>query len=420
MTANLTRLGVGLFLCSAAFAADPLPEHAVARIGPPPFNHGPEIVAALSPDGKWVSTTGCEEPRTEPGKADKARLAAARTVVLWDAATGERVREWELPDGPVSARFSADGKRLAVNYGRKEPGVAVYDVATGKREAHAEKLDARNCNFTSDGKGLIFEEGFWGPLVRWDIATGKREKEWKQLEKASEWVKKGEYVWRTEPAVDAKYLASLIDLPPDYSNVKLDPDRLVIIPPHVPRPTVLVMTDGATDKPLYRKEFESGCLDRFVFSADGKRFLVGGEKVTAFDTATGKELFALDAKDVYSFAVSPDGRRAVTMTGRSEVRLWDLETKKPTHELFAGLMHVSSRLGDEQVFSADGKTVILATNTAVRVFDTATGKERFPTVHGTPVAVRYLRRRQDTPHHLRRTTPDLGRDHPGETEGPHH
>ena len=103
--ADLTRVGVCLLFGSVAFAADPLPEHAVARLGPPPFNHGPDVSAALSPDGKWVATAGSDEPRTEPGKTDAARLAAARTVVLWDAATGGRVRELELPHGPVSPRL---------------------------------------------------------------------------------------------------------------------------------------------------------------------------------------------------------------------------------------------------------------------------------------------------------------------------
>src|SRR5262249_18313359 len=61
------------------------------------------------------------------------------------------------------------------------------------------------------------------------------------------------------------------------------------------------------------------------------------------------------------------------------------ETKKPTHELFSGLVYIPSR-GD---FSADGKSVVLVTRSTIRLFDTATGKERVPPGHRSGVTPRF-------------------------------
>ncbi len=37
----------------------------------------------------------------------------------------------------------------------------------------------------------------------------------------SEWIKGREYVWQTVPSADAKFIASLVDNPPDYSKLKI-------------------------------------------------------------------------------------------------------------------------------------------------------------------------------------------------------
>lgn len=389
-TRNLTRFCLAL-VCAfahagAAPADDPLPPRAVAQLGTYQFYHGPNASAVISPDGNRIASAGW---KGFTYATDEEQSEYERGVVLWDAATGKRVHELQVPHAPAyQPRFSPGGKLLAVGYGRQDDksGIAVYEVGTGRLRNHVADRAHRPdlVDFSSDGKSLLFGEERGERFVLWDLEAAKPQRQWERLKGQSEWVKGDEYVCETIPSADAKFLASLLDEPPDYS--KLPPG--VIPPPYLPRPTVLVMTDGATDKPLYRKEFPTHSLDRFVFSADGRVFLTGGDKITAYETATGKELFALDAKSAYSFALSPDGRWVVAMTGASQVRLWNLETKKPSHELLSGLMPVTN-FGPRQVFSADGKTVVLVTRSALHVFDTATGKERLSLGHRSGVAVRF-------------------------------
>jgi len=97
----------------------------------------------------------------------------------------------------------------------------------------------------------------------------------------------------------------------------------------------------------------------------------------------------LDAKSTYSFALSPDGRWAAAATGASQVRLWDLESKKPSHELLSGLIPAASPFGGEQMFSANGKSVLLVTLSTLRLFDTATGKERVSLGHRSRTIPRF-------------------------------
>jgi WD40 repeat protein len=363
-------------------AEEPLPPRALARIGSYQFNHGPDVSAVLSPDGSRAVSVAHDHLVFLRGAVDQQVEADARVVVLWDSATGERLREWRVPHAPASQpHFSPDGKTLAVSYGRedKKAGIVIYDVATGKLQTHLSERShgVSLLGFTADGKSLLCRDGLW------DIQTAKPVREWKQLERPSEWIKGREYVWRTVPSADVRFLASLVDDPPDYS--KLNVPLGTIIPPHVPQPTVLVMTDATTNKPLYRKVFPRDSLDTFVFSADGQRFFTGGQKITAHETATGKELFALDAKGVYSFTLSPDGRWLLARTGASQIRLWELETKGPSHELFSGLDYINPGAG----FSADGKWVAIGHRSTVRVFNTATGKERVPLGHRSAVALRF-------------------------------
>src|SRR5262249_43590579 len=115
----------------------------------------------------------------------------------------------------------------------------------------------------------------------------------------------------------------------------------------------------------------------------------GNNKVTAWETATGKDLFSLAEPSAYRVALSPDGRWALVSTGDSRCRLWDIATKKPVHELLPGMVPIEHAT-DGQVFSADGKTVVLWTISTLRLFDTTTGKERAPPGHRAPrIMVRF-------------------------------
>ena len=73
-----------------------------------------------------------------------------------------------------------------------------------------------------------------------------------------------------------------------------------------------------------------------AFSPDGQRLASASHDKTVkiWDTATGKELFALKghADGVRSVAFSPDGQRLASASDDKTVKIWDSATGK---ELFA-------------------------------------------------------------------------------------
>src|SRR5439155_6241447 len=109
---------------------DPLPPHAVARLGTVRFRSDDWVSrVAVVADGKQVLGSG------------------SRAVILWDAATGKEVRRFEAP-GPrkvggglypvriQSFAVSPDGKLLAAGTAdgsQLECPILLFDLATGRR-----------------------------------------------------------------------------------------------------------------------------------------------------------------------------------------------------------------------------------------------------------------------------------------------
>jgi WD40 repeat protein len=322
--------------------------------------------------------------------ADDDKKAYQRLIILWDAKTGERLRELQLPNAWIGQlAFAPDGKRLAVGWSMSsdKSGIVLYDVESGKvvKEIGDFQDSVRSIQFAADGEKLLVTEGDVAVLAI-EVATGTTVKCWKPPPVRSEWIRDRERVTAALPSPDGKFIAWHIWQLPDYS--KLPPGCFP--PPAIPEATVLVVSDAVTDKPLYRKAFDRSFLHNLVFCPDSRRFMTGGEKLIAWETATGKELFALDAPSVYRFAFSPDGRLVVTMASNSAVDLWDLKTKKKLHQLCTGFVPMANEtLDTSQVFSADGKMLVLATKSTLRVFETRTGKEQEVPGHRSKVTPRF-------------------------------
>jgi WD40 repeat protein len=382
--------------------SEPLPLHAIARMGTYRFFHGPQIRhAVLSPDGGIIASASDEALWYE---GENTKYFGDKLLVLWDSSTGKPLRKVQLPQTPVlDFAFSPNSKQLAVRFGREkwDRGIAVVDTESGKivKRLVADE-DLGLVRFTSNGKSLVLSEDYGERLAQWDIESGKRIRSWQRPSKQSGWLKEREYVCDGMLSPDSRFLAWLVDLPPDYSKIKITSDALVVVPPHIASPTALLMVDAEHSKLAYRKEFSADCLKRFAFFADGRRFMTGGDKLSAYDTANGKHLFDLNASSPYKFALSADSRFAVTMTGESQVSLWNLESKVG-HKLLPGMIPV-----DLANFSADGKSLLLVTRRTLRVFDTTSGKERLSLGHRSPVTPRFSadgRTLTTTCYELRRT-----------------
>jgi WD40 repeat protein len=380
-------------LSAAPLAAEGLPPRAVARLGSYRFYHGPGVRwAVLSPDGSRIASTA-EYPSYWQHISEKEHEEYDRLVILWDAATGERLREWRLPHAAGYLAFSPDGQQLAARFyiDEKQAGILLLDVESGEEVRRLEGFDGdmRRLRFSEDGKQLLVSEGS-SAVTRCDVATGKVLRRWEPPGPPSVWITAHERVTEGIPSPDGKLIAWLVCDVSDYSTLPVGVLRPGV---PVPWPTVLVVTDTATGKPLYRQEFERKVLEGFTFSADGQQFMTGRGEFTAWDSATGEELFAVDTPGLsvlWRFAMSPDGGRAVIADGWSRVQLWDLDTRKVVHDLYPGFTYMASdTLESPQVFSADGKTLLLATDSTLRLFDTTTGKERVVPGHRTPVTPRF-------------------------------
>jgi RNA polymerase sigma factor (sigma-70 family) len=303
---------------------DPLPPGAVARMGSLRFYHGTNVTdVVLSPDGKLV-------------------VAGVRGGYrLWDAATGK-----ELPlDNKMRAatHFAADGKLLAVL--KHNDGLQLSDISTGKEVASFALASQPDLFAVApDGKTLVVwtQEPNRGHTVRFcDVATAKV----------------------GEPLPLAAQIAAFAFAADSKTLVMKSTDDAVLVWDLAGRSQRLATPANAADF--------GGPL---ALSPDGKVLATGPKEIRLWDTATLKELPALEGQPgarVASLAFSGDGQLLSACGGGPKVRLWDLITRKSVRALQGKDAWVNST-----VFSADGKTLAGADGDGVTLWDVDTGRYR--------------------------------------------
>jgi WD40 repeat protein len=152
---------------------DPLPPHALARMGTVRLRHSGLISClALSRDGKTLASIGA------------SRRDSRWAIYLWDLTTGKEIRRlgWlKAPPGRVV--FSPDGKRLASSSGH-DGSVRLWDAETAKElhvMHHAERLGrqrgAYSVAFSADGKTLA-SAGADYTIRFWEVETGEEIRRW--------------------------------------------------------------------------------------------------------------------------------------------------------------------------------------------------------------------------------------------------
>jgi WD40 repeat protein len=305
--------------------------------------------ATFSPDGKtlavaerarlrlWDVATGQERLTGGPGHLWGAAFGAyssdGRTIVsagwdgrlcLWDGRTGAPIRSWQPHVSFSHAALSPDGKRVLA-CGNDE--VRVFDAATGK-ELHrfrGETTGVMAADLSSDGKLLALTEG------------------------------KGEVVLRR--ADDGSLVRRFAGQAAQHDNLSLalSPDGRLLAGLHRLR---LHFWDVATGADLPGVEGDQP-YGRLVFSPDGGRLTAfSGDNLTTWDVSTRKKVseLALDtpsALDLHAFALSPDGRVAVTSDSSGEFRVWELASGRERFR-FAS----PSGLVFSLAFAPDGRTLL--------------------------------------------------------------
>jgi WD40 repeat protein len=352
--------------------ADPLPEGAVARLGTLRFREPDTIVtSALSPDGTTLATVGWRRDLVRfldaatgkelrvvqldaPGVDDLtfspngAVLATrwAENVILWDALTGKRLREWETHKGDTAPNCSADGKVLAAAGGPRGTGgsVLVWDTATGEPLADLDTAPDR------DGRVALSPDGKL--LASWDAAAG-----------VEVWdVKQGKILHRLPPPESR----------PSRASAVFAPDGKVLA---VARGAGVELRDPGTGKELRTLDGLRRGASVVAFSPDGK-FLAaadGAGECHLWDAATGKRLGSCASRTeiVPSFGFRADGSVVAWGERGRELCVWEVPGGKP---VFGEVGHSCPvRLVG---FLAGGKTVVSASGDGTLcLWDTATGKE---------------------------------------------
>src|SRR5438045_503571 len=96
-----------------SFAADPLPDKALARLGTIRFHPRKVIGVAFAPDGSILATASADS-----------------TVRFWNPATGRQTQCWERNETEVNAlAFAPDGKTFAT---AEVGGLRLRDTKTGR------------------------------------------------------------------------------------------------------------------------------------------------------------------------------------------------------------------------------------------------------------------------------------------------
>jgi WD40 repeat protein len=326
---------------------DPLPPGAIVRLGSVRFRHpGSVHEVAFSPDGKLLA----------------ASSDGVNMVILWERATGRKIREIFLGarpgQQPQLLRFSADGKRLfGCSWYGLDMKLYAWDVATGMDAREVPPLPAgmRTLGYSPDGREMILLHH--DEVVRWDIDKGEE---------------LGSY-----PSPRNVYLSTAVD------------KRLLV--PHFDGKAV-GMWDVVKDKRLWSVKTtrdEHGSGPAMTFSADGKLFAVEAprKEIAVYESVTGKIVRRIkgDAgRSYHSLSLSPDARIVAGSHGET-VCLWDLESGRERLKVrvlpngLAGVFFAP----DSKVFATGGPN----NPHVVQLWDTATGKQidAFPG-HTDPVA----------------------------------
>jgi WD40 repeat protein len=293
--------------------------------------------------------TRAETPRTDDHGDPLPSGAVARLGTL-------RLRH-VVRDGSGAAcvAFSPDGKTL-VSGG--DVGLRVWDVATGKDLGwFTTAATATAGRFTADGKALLTTDNN-GTIRLWQAGTGKLLRE-------------------TKPPTDDRSFHGLGSF--------LSADGKVAGVTGSGGGGVRLWETETGKQIMARKDEGQSLLFSAALSPDGKTLVVGGEgnRARLLEVDTGKEVGQIEGpnkaphlapgfarmreESVYWFVFSPDGKTLAGVSGKESFSVWDL----PGGRLRFTVKDCRGRLA----FSPDGKHLLCGGEEAMRLYETATGKE---------------------------------------------
>jgi RNA polymerase sigma factor (sigma-70 family) len=407
---------------------DPLPEGVVARLGTVRFRHaifttkvafafGGKVLASAGGDLQgfdirlWDTTTGKLLQRL-PGTGGSSRLAISAdgkllltdNFQLFDIAAGKQLQRFKGPTHPAgSVAFSPDGRLVAAGESAGQSRVFVWEVNTGKElhrlEGHSGMVSS--VAFSSDSKTVA--SGSADKTVRlWDVATGKELRRFEGVEKAVNAVAFAP-VGKVLAAADDEGVVRLWDADTGKLLHRLTGDKDLAFSPNgkllasASNEGTVHLWDTDSGKELRRWvvcRWGLGGLTSIAFAPDGKALASAGmhdHGIRLWDPATGTEIrpfaghtgvvvslwFAASGKTLFSSGDDNCILEWDTTTGRERDRLFGGSGLGPPHPGWAWRAHDLSR--DGKVLAVVGSVPTsfkqVRVDTAIRLLDTATGKE---------------------------------------------
>ena len=286
-----------------------------------------------------------------------------RRVVLFNAASGDRLDEFEAPDYLVALTFSPDGELIAgACLTAEEPTIVVWNRA-GEMVGAMHHPAVRSLSFSPDSTTLA--TGAWTNTVRlwrspWEAAAETRTQEFKG---------------------HAHQVNSVAFSPEGEWIASASRDGTMKLWPSTPsgRPEVIAWPETTNQG-----------VERIRFLPDGRLLGSSGASFTLWDVESGAVLESFPASHASRiFAVSPDGRSLVYVREDGPLRLLDLASRKD-RELAPP--SAKWRSPEQLGFSADGQSVFWISRTKTLRFDVQSGAARetsieMPEALGRPLRI---------------------------------
>jgi WD40 repeat protein len=403
---------------------DPIPPHAVARLGTQRLRHGHFLIAlAFTADGErilsaghdqrvrlWEVATGKElwqseeyaghlrcmalspDGKTVAVSGDCANAAKTAAILLLDALTGKTIQDLELRrlrmDDSLgistvpSLAFLKDGKTLAVT---AYPHIRLYDWREGKETGRFSDDNFGSETLAVSPDGRILAAGRHDGTIRlWDLIAGK---ELLRLEGHEDKVRclafapdgktlvsGGEdHTVRVWDVVTGRQVHLLKGHDSQVETVAFRNDGKTVASGSLDEKATVHLWDVARGKEW--KQFP-GAVTALAFSPDGKTLAAGGNTIAFWNVESGKNLLPLPGPvNPLSGAVfSPDGTTVATASYDGTVRLWSASTGKELR-CFSGHAEGVTAVA----FLPDGKklaTLDGARRGTVRLWNLSTGQEQ--------------------------------------------
>ncbi len=406
-TVKVVNVRTGEVLESLPGNSDPINSVAIA------FSPGGNAIATAAPNHN-VTVWSTHRPRllsTITGNPDAVDAIAfspdggmiatvsGRTAALWDATSGTELTALPPLSTDLSGvQFSPDGSLLATSSTTdgtvqlwKLQSAVLLDRYVQERVAfsHNGKLLA-----ASDGGGTIrLLDSLTHQLIRRlvpdpaepgvgsttrDVAFSPDDRLVATAGRNSAWI------WSTQTGK----VVARVDVPPGVLDilylVAFSPDGRTLAMAGIPGPIMLYdLHSGRIVGKLGNTSTEIGGYERLAFTPNGRYLVAAGVDVEVWNVQTGKLAAKFtNSPQLYSAAVSPDGRTVAAGYGNGSIVLWDLATHRRSPQQLSSF---GGHLGPVQdlAFSDNGQILASAgQDSTVKLWDVHGSRSLIATLSG--------------------------------------